>query len=106
MLHKVKQLTGDVIVATDGPIGQVDEIYFDDQAWNVRYFVVDTGGWLGGRKVLISPESIDRQHSSETGISVTLSRKQVEDSPGIDTQKPVSRQYEEIYARYYGYPFY
>ena len=106
MLHKATQLTGDAIVATDGPIGRVDDIYFDDEGWRVRYFVVDTGGWLGGRKVLIAPDAIDRQHSSETEISVTLSRSQVEDSPGIEAHKPVSRQYEEIYARYYGYPFY
>jgi sporulation protein YlmC with PRC-barrel domain len=106
MLHKATQLTGDAIVATDGPIGRVDDIYFDDEDWRVRYLVVNTGGWLGGRKVLISPDAIDRQHSSETEISVTLSRKQVEGSPGIEAHKPVSRQYEEIYARYYGYPFY
>jgi uncharacterized protein YrrD len=106
MRHMAKELTGDAIIATDGPIGRVDDIYFDDEGWQVRYFVVDTGGWLGGRKVLISPDAIDRQNSSETEIGVTLSRQQVEMSPDVETRKPVSRQYEEIYARYYGSPFY
>src|SRR5206468_9733414 len=106
MLHKAKELIGDAIAATDGPIGVVDEIYFDDQRWGVRYFVVNTGGWLAGRKVLISPVSIDSARSSEKALSVALSRKQIEQSPSVDSDKPVSRQYEEIFARYYGYPYY
>jgi sporulation protein YlmC with PRC-barrel domain len=106
MLHRVKELTGDTIAARDGEIGRVDGVYFDDEGWRVRYLVVDTGGWLAGRKVLISPIAIDRSRSSESAIAVGLTREQVEHSPGIDADKPVSRQYEEAYARYYGYPQY
>lgn len=106
MLHTIKDLRGDKIAARDGEIGKVDQVYFDDQDWRVRYFVVDTGGWLSGRKVLISPASVDRSKSSEDAIAVGLSRDQVKHSPGIDADKPVDRQYEEAYARYYGYPLY
>jgi sporulation protein YlmC with PRC-barrel domain len=106
MLHNMKDLRGDKIAARDGEIGQVDQVYFDDEDWRVRYFVVDTGGWLSGRKVLISPVSIDRSKSSEHAIAVALSRDQVEHSPGVDADKPVDRQYEEAYARYYGYSLY
>jgi len=106
MLHNANDLRGDRIAARDGDIGKVDELYFDDEDWRVRYFVVDTGDWLEARKVLISPASIDRSKSSEDAIAVALTRDQVEHSPGIDADKPVDRQYEEAYARYYGYPFY
>jgi uncharacterized protein YrrD len=107
MLHKVNdELVGDTIAATDGVIGKIDEVYFDDRAWRVRYLVVDTGGWLEGRKVLLSPESIDRARSSEAAVAVALSREQVEHSPGADSDMPVSRQYEEALARYYGHPLY
>ena len=106
MLHKVKDLRGDTIAAKDGEIGQIEQVYFDDEGWRVRYFIVDTGGWLSGRKVLISPASVDRARSSEDALAVALSREQVEHSPGIDTDKPVDRQYEEAYARYYGTPLY
>jgi uncharacterized protein YrrD len=41
------------IRATDGELGTVDDIYFDDETWAIRYLIVDTGGWLGGRRVLI-----------------------------------------------------
>jgi sporulation protein YlmC with PRC-barrel domain len=106
MLHNVKDLHGDKIAASDGEIGKVDQVYFDDEDWRVRYFVVDTGGWLSGRKVLISPVSIDRSKSSDNAIAVALSRDQVEHSPSVDADKPVDRQYEEAYARYYGYSLY
>lgn len=106
MLHKVKELKGDRIAARDGEIGRVDELYFDDKDWRVRYLVVDTGRWLARRKVLISPVSIDRSKSTEGAIAVGFSRDQVERSPGVDDDKPVSRQYEEALARYYGYSLY
>src|SRR5688572_12910010 len=106
MLHKVKDLRGDTIAAKDGEIGRVDEVYFDDEDWRLRYFVVDTGGWLSGRKVLISPVSVDRSKSTEDALAVALSRDQVEHSPDVDADKPVDRQYEEAYARYYGYSLY
>jgi len=103
MLHNFEDLRGDRIAARDGEIGKVDQVFFDDQDWRVRYFVVDTGGWLTGRKVLISPIAIDRAKSSEHALAVGLSREQVEHSPDVDADKPVGRQYEEAHARYYGY---
>ena len=106
MLHKMTDIRGDKIAARDGEIGRVDQVYFDDDSWRVRYFIVDTGGWLSGRKVLISPVSVDRSKSSDDALAVALSREQVEKSPGIDADKPVDRRYEEAYARYYGIPLY
>jgi sporulation protein YlmC with PRC-barrel domain len=106
-LHNVKDLRGNKIAARDGDIGRVDQVYFDDEDWRVRYLAVDTGrGWLSGRKVLISPLSIDRSKSSEHAIAVGLSRDQVEHSPGVDADKPVGRQYEEAYASYHGVSLY
>jgi len=108
MLQSIRKLEDIRILATalEGEVGNVKEVYFDDEQWVVRYLVVDTGGWLGGRSVLISPyavQSIDWQHRA---VFVNLTRRQVEGSPGIDTDKPVSRQQEAAYHRYYGYPQY
>jgi len=55
MLRSIKQLYGDELRATDGEIGKITDFYFEDQNWAVRYVVVDTGTWLSGRLVLISP---------------------------------------------------
>jgi hypothetical protein len=55
MLRSMKDLEGYTIGATDGVIGRVKDFYFDDEAWVIRYLVVETGAWLSSRRVLISP---------------------------------------------------
>lgn len=106
MLVNSAHLQGLVIQATDGDVGEIKDFYFDDETWAIRYFVVETGGWLDGRQVLISPFSIDHVDWVAKRLQVDLTKKQVEKSPGVDTQQPVSRQYEAEYLGYYGYPYY
>jgi uncharacterized protein YrrD len=106
MLHTIKTLDRGRVVATDGEVGGVRDVYFDDEKWVVRYLVVDTGGWLSGRSVLISPYAVRFIDWGTRAVVVNLTRDQVKHSPGIDTDKPVSRQQEEEYHRYYGYPQY
>ena len=108
MLQKVMQdVRGDAIAARDGMIGSVEDAYFDDERWSVRYLVVDTRRWLPGRKVLISPVSIEKEgNAPRHSIRVGLSREQVERSPAADTAPPVSRQFEKAHARYYAFNLY
>ncbi|MCG5078878.1 PRC-barrel domain-containing protein [Paraburkholderia tagetis] len=106
MLRSIKDLHGYTVGALDGDIGTVEQAYFDDEAWGVRYLVVETGNWLSNRPVLISPYSIKRADAELNIIPVNLTRQQVRDSPNIDTHKPVSRQYEIEYLRHYSYPNY
>ena len=106
MLRSAKQLLGDKLGASDGEIGHVKDFYFDDQNWAVRYLVADTGSWLPGRLVLLSPHAFGGLDQTEKVLRVNLTRKQIGNSPSIETHKPVSRQYEEEYYRYYGWPFY
>jgi len=83
-----------------------EDFYFDDQKWVVRYAVVDTGSWLLGRLVLIAPHAFGNLDQNRTSLLVNLTRQQIENSPPIESHKPVSRQYEEEYYRYYGWPSY
>jgi hypothetical protein len=106
MLRSIKQLYGDKLGASDGEIGHVKDFYFDDQNWAIRYLVADTGSWLPGRQVLISPHSLGILDQAGKVLRVNLTRKQIEDSPSIESHKPVSRRYEEEYYRYYGWPYY
>ena len=106
MLRSIKRFYGDRLGATDGEIGHVKDLYFDDQNWVVRYVVADTGSWLPGRKVLISPHAFGSLDRAGKLLLVNLTRKQIEDSPSIESHKPVSRQYEEEYYRHYGWPYY
>jgi hypothetical protein len=94
MLKNANHLKGLVIRATDGEIGTVDQLYFDDETWAIRYLMIETGGWLGGRRVLISPISVVHTDWQAKRLDVALTKKQVENSPDIDTHKPVSRQHE------------
>lgn len=91
MLTNNNDLKGLVIRATDGEIGTVDQLYFDDEIWAMRYLTVETGSWLEGRKVLISPLSILQTDWKAKRIDVSLTRKQVENSPNIDTHTGPSR---------------
>jgi uncharacterized protein YrrD len=99
----MKDLHGFTIGATDGDIGTVQDCYFDDMSYTVRHVVVDTGGWLLDRKVLVSPIGLRAMDWEHKRISAALTQAQVEKSPDIDTDKPVSRQHEAIYYGYYGY---
>ena len=106
MLIQVKNLNGYKLGARDGEIGKVKEFYFDDLSWTIRYLVADTGDWLSDRRVLISPYALKPTNKNSMVIPVHLTRKQIEDSPSLDTHKPVSRQYEMSYYPYYGWPAY
>ena len=102
MLCSVREVQGTAVEATDGRIGSVHAMLFDDVSWVIRYLVVDTGSWLRGRRVLISPISVDAQDSGDP-VRVRLDRERIRNSPDIDTDQPVSRQMETAIYRYYGY---
>ena len=102
----IKELRGDDIFARDGTIGSVEDVYFDDARWTVRYLVVDPGTWLPGRKVLISPAAVLPVQTRADGIKVDLTREQIENAPGIDADPPISREMEAAYSRHFGWPNY
>ena len=106
MLHKVTELNRAVVTALDGDVGSINDLYFDDEQWVVRYLVVNTGNWLSGRLVLISPHAVQRNLSTERQLRVNLDREQVRTSPPVETDKPISRRYEIAYATHYRYPYY
>jgi len=106
MLSKANTLKGYTLNSLDGEIGKVKEFYFDDQHWTIRYLVADTGNWLTGRQVLISPYALVAISKEEQHITIDLTKKQIEDSPSLDSDKPVSRQFEDGYYGYYGWPIY
>jgi uncharacterized protein YrrD len=106
MLRSMNYLKNQEVGASDGNIGEIKDLYFDDHAWVVRYLVVDTGNWLESRKVLISPISVEHATMTTRILHLSITKKQVENSPSIDTDKPISRQNESAYLNHYGYPDY
>ena len=106
MLQSIKQLYGNKLAALDGDIGHVKDFYFDDENWVVRYLVADTGSWLTGRLVLLTPHAFGKLDQDEKTLHIKLHKKKIQDSPSIESHKPVSRQYETDYYAYYGWPAY
>ena len=106
MIRSARHLKEFEVLATDGRIGSLDDFYFDDERWAIRYMVIDTGFWVSGWRVLISPLSVRRTEWAARQLLLTITADQVKRSPGIDTHKPVSRRQEIDYFDYYGYPYY
>jgi len=101
MKRSINSLLGYTIKGTDGEIGTVEEFYFDDRTSTIRYMVVKTGGWFSEKKVLISPEAFQKPEWESKTFSVNLTQEKIKNSPDIDTDKPVSRQQEELIRGYY-----
>ena len=106
MLIKAEELKGYQLDSIDGTIGSARGFYFDDKYWSIRYLIAKTGGWLSDRKVLLSPYSMSAIDPVDETVSLALTKRQIEDSPSIDTDAPVSQQFEDSYYNYYGYPAY
>ena len=106
MLRKLHNLFGYKVEALDERVGSIDDFYFDDHSWTVRYVIVDTGSWLVDRRVLISTDAITAISSAPETVSINLTKEQIENSPTIDMEQPVSRQHELELQTYYGWPGY
>ncbi|MEO8399623.1 MAG: PRC-barrel domain containing protein [Ignavibacteriaceae bacterium] len=106
MLRSIKKIHGFKIQAKDGEIGKADGFYFDDHTWTIRYLVVDTGNWLVSRRVLISPHSLGKPDWEKEIFPINLTKEQIEKSPNVENDKPVSRQHEIDLVEYYGWPSY
>jgi sporulation protein YlmC with PRC-barrel domain len=75
MLRGISDLTRFTIAATDGQLGSVSDLYFDDRSWAVRYLVVDAGRWLPSRRLCVSPISVQR--SDPTTLRLGSSVRQI-----------------------------
>jgi hypothetical protein len=106
MLLRARQLQDYKISATDGEIGHVEQLYFDDEAWAIKYVVVDIGNWLSGRRVLISPTAIIEANPRGKNIHMALTREQIQEGAAIYTHKPVASQHPTDYSIYVGWPYY
>ena len=106
MLTTINQLIGYSLASFGQEFGKVKEFYFDDRYWSIRYAVVDTGNWIVGHKVLISPYSMIEVNKSNRHLVLSLSKRQVEDGPTLESHLPVSKQFEQEYYDFYGWPRY
>jgi hypothetical protein len=106
MLRNIGEILNYHLFARDGEIGKCKDFLFDDDQWTIRYMVADTRKWLPGRKVLISPLSLGSPQWAEALLPVDLDKNEIKESPPLDEDAPVSRQYERQWFDYYRFPYY
>lgn len=106
MLYIIKNLENMKISNKIENLGYLNDFYIDDLSWTTRYVVLDTGNWLTGKKILISPHSIDKPNFLDNIIYTNLTKEKIANSPEISEVEPVSRKHELKLLKYYGWPPY
>ncbi len=98
---RIRDISALTLYAVDGQVGSVQQLYFDDQNWKVRYLIINTGGWLSERNVLIAPIAVAGIDDAGASMRINLRKDQIEQAPPIEKAKPISRQYEEAYYEHF-----
>lgn len=93
-IRGIASITGFSILAKDGEIGRVSDLYFDNQQWVARYLIIDTGEWLAGRQLLLPPMAIQSIDWDNKSIFLNLSKDQIEASPAIAFGEQITQQWE------------
>lgn len=106
MLYSEKQLMNSRLAASDGELGRLDELYFDDKDWRVRYLVADIGGWLSGRRILLSPDVAGKPDPVNTTVPINLTRERIQQSPPTDFDRPIDDTHQRDLALHYGWAAY
>lgn len=102
-LRRVGAVKGYRLEATDGGIGHIDDLLFEDLTWAVRYLVIDTSSWLPGRKVVVSPDWISTVSWSESRVYIDLTREAIKAAPPFDPAAPWDEEYARELHRYHGH---
>jgi len=105
-VRSIRDVSGYTIKATDGSLGHVADFFVDDENWVIRYLLVDTGNWLPGKQVIISPDWVESIDWGEASMHVKVTQDQVENSPVYDASQPLGRAYESELHEHYGFPEY
>jgi uncharacterized protein YrrD len=96
MLLNAKALSGFNVAASDAPAGELKDLYFNEGPWAVRYLLVDTRAWVRGREVLLSPQSVASVDTEVQKIGLSITQKQVDESPSTDAVTEPLRSAREI----------
>jgi hypothetical protein len=106
MLLKANALMKSKVLANDGEVGSLVDVYFDDTRWVARYLVIETGRWQDRKHVLVSPASLHRKQGEFGVVHADLDSEQIRNSPAAEADRPLSRRFEDAHARHFGYPGY
>jgi hypothetical protein len=100
-LRSMHAVSGHHVQALDGEIGHVADFIIDDEAWAIRYLIIDTHNWWPGKKVLLSPQWIERVSWGERKVFVNLTREAIKQSPEYTQELVLTRDYEAALHQHY-----
>lgn len=80
-LHSAADLVGFPIHATDGDLGEVEDLVVDETRWKITGIVVDTGKWLPGRKVVVPVDAVRAIDWENKKVDVNVTREALEHAP-------------------------
>ena len=100
-LRSIEAITGYNIHASDGEIGHVEDFLVEEADWSIHYLVVDTKNWWPGKKILVSPRSVQDIDWADSLVNLQISRQGVKDSPPYDASTTVDRDYERRFHKHY-----
>ena len=95
-------MVGFGIEATDGALGHARDFYFDDEAWVIRYLVINTSNWWLGHEVLVDPEWITDVSWVDRKVIIDLTRQTTKESPHWDPALLPDRPQEALVYHHYG----
>jgi hypothetical protein len=101
MLKSINEIIGYMLFAKENDVGKCKDLLFDDQLWTVRHIVADTGGWLVGKKVLVSPVMVQKTDWQMQSIFLDITREQLEKCPSLLEDEPQAQDREENHLRSY-----
>lgn len=104
LISAKKRVLDSDVRGRDESLGTIKDVLFDDTSWRVRYLVVDTGGWLSGRKVVLHPVALAGVDWPACEVRTEMTRSQIDQGPPLDEHEPVSRQHQENLAKYFNWP--
>jgi hypothetical protein len=68
----------------DEKLGKIDDVIFDHSTADIRYVVVDTGGWLSTKKFVVPAERLRPSSKHKDDFETSLTKQQIEDLPPYD----------------------
>lgn len=84
-LRSIDTSTGYHIHATDGEVGHVDDFLIGEESWRIRYLLVDTSNWIGGRSVIVSSAALQGIDRNRGTLHVSVTRDAIRNGPSFDT---------------------
>jgi sporulation protein YlmC with PRC-barrel domain len=85
----------------DEKLGKIDDVIFDSDNGQIRYVVIDTGGWLSSRRFLVPPDELKPSTNHENDFIVNMTKAQIEHFPALDEKVLEDKHKFEDYDKSY-----